>query len=208
MKWFYSLFYLLILQSCASVSFIKKHHLKVEELKTLTIETYHINDDIKILEKKTDHTFTKNGRVKFAQTYNKNDDLIITKEKKLWFTKESFPDKEPYYCKTRWKPNNRERISCYSQKQYKQNEAIYYYNQNGSINKIEDNFITFYTRYYFYNSTGSLSKIEIKDKNGNQIDEIMVKCLEADNKGLCTLQQRINRQDHITEIVFKPTYTH
>lgn len=206
MKWYYSLSFMLILQSCVSISFIKKHHLKVEELKVLTIETYQINDDIKVLKKKTNHTFTKNGHVKFSQTYNENGNLIATKEKKLWFTKESFPDKEPYYCKTRWKPNNRERISCYSQKRYKQNEAIYCYNQNGSINKIEDNFSTFYTQYYFYESNGSLSKIEIKDKNGTLIDEIMVKCLSMDNKGLCALQQRINRQGHITEIVFKPTY--
>ena len=28
-----------------------------------------------------------------------------------------------------------------SQKQYKENEAIYYYNSDGTLNKIEDNFV-------------------------------------------------------------------
>jgi len=206
MKWYYSLFYLIIMQSCASVSFIKKHHLNIDNLKTLTVETYSTIDSTKVIKKKTDYTFTKKGRVIFAQSFNKNEDLLVTEEKKLWFTKKSFPDEEPHYCKTRWKPNNRERISCYSQKRYKQNEGIYHYNKNGSISKVADNFTSFYIHNYYYNSSGSLSKIEIKDKNGSLVDEVMVKCLAMDNKGLCTLQHRVNRQGHITEIVLKPTY--
>ena len=49
-------------------------------------------------------------------------------------------------------------------------------------------------------------EIEIKDKNGNLIDKITVKCLEANSKGLCTFQQRIDKQGHLKEIVLKPTY--
>ena len=206
MKWYYSLFYLIIIQSCASVSFIKKHHLNVENLKTLTVETYNDIDNNKVLKKKTDYTFTKNGRLKFAQTFNNNKDLLVTEEKKLWFNKKSFPDQEPHYCKTRWKPNNRERISCYSQKRYKQNEAIYHYNKNASISKVVDNFTTFYSHNYFYNSSGKLSKIHIKDKNGKLIDEVKVKCLETDNKNLCVIQQRIDKRGYVTEIAFKSTY--
>ena len=206
MKWYYSLFYVIVLQSCATVSFINKHQMNVEDLKALTVKTYGVIDNTKVLQKKTNYIFTKNGRVKFAQTFDENEKLIITEEKKLWFSKKSFPDKEPYYCKTRWKPNNRERISCYSQKRYKQNEAIYHYNNNGSINKIVDNFTTFYTHHYFYNSSGALSKVVIKDKNDNLVDEVIIKCLETDNKGLCVIQQKIDKYGNSTETIFKPTY--
>ena len=206
MKWYYSFFCLIVLQSCASVSFIDKHHLNIESLKTLTVETFDIIDSTKVLKKKTNYTFTKNGRVKFAQTFNKNKALLETEEKKLWFSKKSFPEKEPYYCKTRWKPRNRERISCYSQKRYKQNEAIYHYNTNGSIKKIVDNFTTFYTHHYFYNDYGALSKIEIQNKNGNLVDVVLVRCLETDNKGLCVIQHKIDKQGHATEIKLKPSY--
>ncbi|MFV9550719.1 hypothetical protein [Algibacter sp. PT7-4] len=206
MKWYFYFISLIILQSCASVPFVKKHNFNISKIKELTTKTYSISLGEKTLKEKTIYTFTKNGRIKLAETYNKEGKLILKKEKKLWFTKEWFPDREAHYCKTRWKPNYRERISCYSQKRHKQNEAIYHYNTNGSISKIEDNFTTFYTHFYYYNAKGNLSKITIKNKDDLLIDEIIIKCLETDYKGLCTKQQRINKRGYITEILNTPTY--
>jgi hypothetical protein len=119
---------------------------------------------------------------------------------------EKYPNKEPYYCKTRWKPNQRERISCYTQKQYKQNEAIYHYNANGTIDKIVDNFTTFYTQYYFYTNK-ELSKIVTKDKNDKLVDEVLISCETKDEKGTCLKETRIStKTNHKEEILFSPIY--
>ena len=76
-------------------------------------------------------------------------------------------------CKTRWKPKQRERISCYTKKQYKQNESIYHYNKDGTIDKIVDNFTTLHTQHFYY-ANKELSKIVTLDKNDKLIDEVLV----------------------------------
>lgn len=196
---------LLILQSCATKKYTTKRLLP-KGIKSATEEKYVIVDNQKKLIHTKQMTFTKNGRIKHSKTVDAFGNLVQETEKKLWFEKESYPEKEPYYCKTRWKPNQRERISCYTQKQYKENEAIYHYNKDGTINKIVDNFTTFYTQYYYYTNK-ELSKIVIKDKNDKLIDEISIQCVSKDNKGACLKESRIsiinNKKE---EIHFSPNY--
>lgn len=155
------LFFILILtlQSCASKKYAQKRLLP-DGIKSATEETFTIVDNQKKLLQKKEMVFTKNGRVKYSKTVDAAGNLIQETEKRLWFEKESYPDKEPYYCKTRWKPNQRERISCYTQKKHKENESIYHYNKDGTIAKIVDNFTTFQTQYFYYTSN-ELSKIVI-----------------------------------------------
>lgn len=103
-------------------------------------------------------------------------------------------------------PKKRERISCYSQKQYKQNEAIYHYNTDGTINKIEDNFTTFYTQYFYYTNK-ELSKIVTKDRNDKLVDEVLVHCETKDEKGTCLKETRIStKTNYNEELVFSPIY--
>lgn len=150
--------------------------------------------------------FTRNGRIKHSKTVDSLGNLLQKTEKRLWFVVEYYPDKEPYYCKTRWKPKQRERISCYTKKQHKQNEAIHYYNNDGTIDKIEDNFTTFNTKYFYY-SNNDLSKIVIKDKNDKLIDEIIINCVIKDEKGTCTKEIRISTKTNTKEeIYFTPKY--
>ena len=191
-------FYLvLLLSSCVSVPYLDKHQIK-GNVKTLTETIYDASNDDSALLKKTNYEFTKNGRVKYAQTVDATSDVIVTKHKKLWFTKQSYPDREPYYCKTRWKPQNRERISCYTQKQYKQNQSIYYYHDDGSIAKIEEDFSIFFTQYYYYDSKKELTAISIKDKQGKLIDSINVRCLGKDQYNNCTsLEKRYTVSDSL-----------
>lgn len=164
-----------------------------------------VNNQKKLLYKKQ-MIFTRNGRIKYSQTLDSLDKVVQQTEKKLWFIVERYPDKEPYYCKTRWKPNQRERISCYTRKQYKQNEAIYHYNPVGSINKIVDHYPPFHTQYFYY-SNNERSKIVIKDKNDSLIDEIQIRCENKDDKGSCLKETRISTKTrHQEEIVFTPVY--
>ncbi len=78
----------------------------------------------KLLYKKH-YVFTRNGRIKYSKTVDSLGTLLQETEKRLWFVIEKYPDKALYYCKTRWKPRQRERISCYTKKRYKENEAFY-----------------------------------------------------------------------------------
>lgn len=196
---------LFILQGCASKSYLKKQLLP-EGIKTLIEETYSVENNQKILLLKKEMIFTKNGRIKHSKSFDSLNNLIQEAEKRLWFIKESYPNKEPYYCKTRWKPKQRERISCYSQKKHKQNEFIYHYNKDGSINKIVDNYTTFNTQHYNY-TKNELSKIIITDLNGNLVDEILIKCDKKDEKGTCLKQVRIsNNTNNKTIIIRHPTY--
>ena len=150
--------------------------------------------------------FTRNGRIKYSKTVDSLGNMLQETEKKLWFVVEKYPNKEPYYCKTRWKPNQRERISCYTQKQYKQNEAIYHYNTDRTINKIVDNFTTFHTQYFYYTNK-ELTKIVTKDKNDNLVDEIVVKCETKDERGTCLKETRNSaKSNHTKEILFIPNY--
>ena len=150
--------------------------------------------------------FTKNGRIKYSKTVDAQGNLLQETEKKLWYVIEKYPDREPYYCKTRWKPGQRERISCYTKKQYKQNEAIYHYNTDGTIDKIVDNFTTFNTQYFYYTNK-ELSKIIVRDKNGTLIDEILISCEAKDEKGACLKEIRISRiTNNKEEILFTPVY--
>lgn len=196
---------LLLLQSCASKKYTQQQLLP-EGIKSATEETYTIVDNQKKLLQKKEMVFTKNGRIKYSKTVDATGNLIQETEKRLWFIKESYPDKEPYYCKTRWKPNQRERISCYTQKQYKENEAIYHYNKDGTIHKIVDNFTTFHTQHFYY-SNNELSKIIIKDKNDTLIDEISISCESKDEKGTCLKEVRISvKTNKKEEILFSPNY--
>ena len=138
---------LLTIQSCATKKYIDIRLLP-EGIKSATEEKYVITNNQKQLLQKKQMIFTKNGRIKYSKTVDSLGNLLQETEKRLWFIVEKYPDKEPYYCKTRWKPNQRERISCYTRKQYKQNEAIYHYNPDGTIAKIVDHFSPFYTQYF------------------------------------------------------------
>jgi hypothetical protein len=205
MRVLFFLILLITLQSCTTKKYTKMRLLP-EGIKSATEEIYVvINNQKKLLQKK-EMVFTKNGRIKYSKTVDSLGNLLQETEKKLWFVVETYPDKEPYYCKTRWKPNQRERISCYTQKQYKQNEAIYHYNTDGTINKIVDNFTTFYTQYYFYTNK-ELSKIVTNDKNDILIDEVLISCETKDKKGACLKEIRIStKTNHKEEILFSPIY--
>lgn len=169
-------------------------------------ETYVIeNNQKKLVQIKNLH-FTKNGRIKISKTIDSLGNILEETEKRLWFEKCSYPDKLPYYCKTRWKPNQQERISCYTQKQYKQNEVIVHYTKNGLIDKIVDNFSTFYTHQYQYKN-GQLSKIVVADKYSIPVDTINVECISKDNKKNCLVQKKKYTILNTTKIVsFTFTY--
>jgi hypothetical protein len=193
------------IQSCATKKYIEKRLLP-EGIISATEETFVVIDDQKKLVYKKEMVFTKNGRIKYSKTVDAEGNLIQETEKRLWFEKESYPNKEPYYCKTRWKPNQRERISCYTQKQYKENESIYHYKKDGTIDKIVDNFTSFQTQYFFYTNK-ELSKIVIKDKNDKLIDEILISCESKDKKGACLKEIRISiNTNKKEEIHFSPNY--
>jgi len=192
--------------SCASVSYLDKHGNR-GSVKELTESTYSISNEKSDLLKKCTYTFTKNGRVDTSECFGNSNNLLVNTEKKLWFEKQSFLDKEPYYCKTRWKPRQRERISCYTQKQYKQNESIYYYHKDGRIDKVEENFTSFNTSYYHYSSSKELKSITIKDKTGSLIDSILVTCKSKDQFNNCTqLEKRYTILDSL--IVIKRDFTY
>jgi hypothetical protein len=196
---------LLTLQSCATKKYTKTRLLP-EGIKSATEETYLVANNQKTLLQKKQIVFTKNGRIKYSKTVDSLGNLLQETQKKLWFVVESYPYKERYYCKTRWKPNQRERISCYTQKQYKQNEAIYHYNTDGTINKIVDNFTTFQTQYFYY-TNNELAKIITKNKNDKLVDEVLVNCETKDEKGTCIKETRISAKTNLKEeILFSPIY--
>lgn len=199
MKVFF-LILLFTIQSCATKKYIDKQLLP-EGIKSAIEEKFEIVGTQKKLIYKKEMVFTKNGRVKTSKTVDAAGNLIQETEKRLWFEKESYPDKEPYYCKTRWKPNQRERISCYTQKQFKENESIYHYHKDGRIDKIVDNFTTFYTQYYFYTNK-ELTKIVVKDKNDNLVDEISVQCVSKDDKGACLKKIRVSSKTNKKEEIY------
>ena len=195
----------LTLQSCATKKYTKQHFLP-KGIKSATEEIYSVVNNQKKLVQKKQMVFTKNGRIKNSKMVDSSGKLLQATEKRLWFIVETYPDKEPYYCKIRWKPNQRERISCYTRKQYKQNEAIYHYNPDGTINKIGDNFTTFYIQYFYYNNK-ELSKIVTKDRNNNIIDEVSVYCETKDEKSSCLKEIRISDKTKLKEeIHFYPVY--
>lgn len=201
------LFFILILtlQSCATKKDISKRLLP-KGIKSATEERYAIANNKKKLLQKKEMIFTKNGRIKYSKTVDAEGKLMQETKKKLWFIVETYPDKEPYYCKTRWKPKQRERISCYTKKQHKENEAIYHYNKDGTIDKIADNFKTFQTQYFYY-TNNELSKIIIKDKNDKVIDEVSIQCTNKDQKDTCLKQIRMStKTNHKEEIVLVPDY--
>ncbi|AOW08993.1 hypothetical protein [Flavobacterium gilvum] len=196
---------LLTVQSCATKKDIKKLLLP-EGIKSATEEIYSVVNNQKMLLQKKEMVFTRNGRIKYSKTVDASGNLVQETKKKLWFVVEKYPNKEPYYCKTRWKPNQRERISCYTQKQYKQNESIYHYNSDGSINKTTDNFSPFCTQYFYYTDK-KLSKITIKNKNDTIVDEILITCEANDEKGACLKQTRIStKTNNKQEILLFPSY--
>lgn len=205
MKVLFFFILLLTVQSCATKKY-SKTHLLPEGIKSATEEKYLVANNQKKLLYKKQIIFTKNGRIKYSKTVDATGNLMQETQKKLWFVVEKYPDKEPYYCKTRWKPNQRERISCYTRKQYKQNEAIYHYNTDGTIAKIVDNFSPFYSQYFYYTNK-ELFKIVIRDKNDSLIDEILIHCEAKDEKGTCLKQIRIStKTNHKEEIDFSPKY--
>lgn len=187
------------MQSCASKKYTKIRLLP-EEIKSATEEIYVLENNQKKLLYKKEMVFTKNGGIQYSKTVDSLGNLLQETEKRMWFVVEKYPNKEPYYCKTRWKTKQRERISCYTKKQFKQNEAIYYYNSDGTINKIEDNFETFQKQYFYYNNN-ELSKIIIKDKNDTLIDEILIHCEAKDEKGTCLKEIRISNTTNKKKLV-------
>ena len=195
----------LALTSCATKKYTKANLLP-KGIKSATEEIYDVSNGQRKLLQKKEMVFTKNGRIKASKTVDSDGKLLQTTEKKLWFTVERYPDKDSYYCKTRWKPNQRERISCYTQKQYKQNESIYYYNKNGSIDKIVDNFETFNTSQFHY-ANDELSKIVVTEKDNQMIDELSIKCHSKDEKGACLKQTRTStKSNKKEEILIEPKY--
>ena len=195
----------LALTSCATKKYTKANLLP-KGIKSATEEVYDVSNGQRNLLHKKEMVFTKNGRIKSSKTTDSGGKLLQTTEKKLWFTVERYPDKDSYYCKTRWKPNQRERISCYTQKQYKQNESIYHYNKNGSIDKIVDNFDTFNTRQFYY-ANDELSKIVVTGKDNQKIDELSIKCISKDENGTCLKQIRTStKSNEKQEILINPKY--
>ncbi|PWA09179.1 hypothetical protein [Flavobacterium laiguense] len=197
MRVLFFLILLLTVQSCATKKYIKKLQLP-DGIKSATEERYAVVNDQKKLLHKKDIVFTKNGRIKYSKTVDSLGNLLQETEKRLWFEVESYPNKEPYYCKTRWKPNQRERISCYTKKTYKQNEAIYHYNTDGTIDNIIDNFTTFHKQYFYY-TNNELSKIVIRDKNDTLIDEVLISCVTKNEKGTCLKEIRISSTTNYRE---------
>jgi hypothetical protein len=205
MRVFYLFILLLTVQSCATKKYIKKRLLP-EGIKSATEEIYVVVNNQKKLLHKKHMVFTRNGRIKYSKTVDSLGNLLQETEKRLWFVVELYPDREPYYCKTRWKPKQYERISCYTKKQYKQDEAIYHYNTDGTIDKIVDNFTTFYTQYFYY-TNNELSKIVIRDKNDKLIDEVLIYCATKDEKGACLKEIRISiKTNNKEEVLFSPNY--
>ena len=205
MKILFFIILVVTVQSCATKKYTKKRLLP-EGIKSATEEIYVVTNNQKKLLLKKEMVFTKNGRIKHSKTVDSSGNLLQETEKKLWFVKELYPDKEPYYCKTRWKPKQRERISCYTRKRYKQNESIYHYNKDGTIDKIVDNFTTFRTQHFYY-SDNELSKIVIRNKNDSLIDEVLVNCMAKDEKGVCLKEIRISTKTNSKEeILLFPTY--
>ena len=92
---------LLTVQSCATKKYTRKRLLP-EGIKSATEEIYVVGDNQKKLLLKKEMVF-KNGRIKHSKTFDSSGKLVQETEKKMWFVVESYPDKEPYYCKTRWK---------------------------------------------------------------------------------------------------------
>jgi len=196
---------LLTVQSCATKKYTKKRLLP-EGIKSATEEIYIIVNNQKRLLLKKEMVFTKNGRIKHSKTVDSLGKLLQETEKRLWFVVESYPDRERYYCKTRWKPKQRERISCYTRKRYKKNESIYHYNKDGTIEKIVDNFTTFHTQHFYY-ANKELSKIVIRDRYDKLIDEVLVNCMAKDEKGACLKEIRISTNTkHKEEILITPIY--
>jgi hypothetical protein len=195
---------LLTVQSCATKKYSKKHLLP-EGIKSATEEIYTVvNNQKKLLQKK--EMVFKNGRIKQSKTFDSAGNLVQETEKRIWFEVESYPGKEPYYCKTRWKPKQRERVSCYTKKRYKQNESIYHYNKDGTIDKIADNFTTFHTQHFYY-ADKELSKIVTRDKNDSLVDEVLVNCMAKDEKGTCLKEIRIStKTNYKEEILISPVY--
>jgi len=202
------LFFLILVltaQSCATKKYTKKRLLP-EGINSATEEIYVVANNQKKLLRKKEMTFTKNGHIKHSKTVDSLGNFLQETEKKLWFVVESYPDKGPYYCKTRWKPKQRERISCYTRKRYKQNESIYHYNKDGTIDKIADNFTTFHTQYFYYTNK-ELSKIVTRDKKDKLVDEVLINCMAKDEKGTCLKEIRTSTQTNYTEeILISPTY--
>ena len=205
MRILFFLILLLTVQSCATKKYTTTRLLPAG-IKSATEEVYTVAGNQKKLLHKKEMIFTKNGRIKHSKTVDSSGNLLQETEKRLWFVKETYPDKEAYYCKTRWKPRQRERISCYTKKQYKQNESIYHYNQDGTIDKIVDNFTTFHTQHFYYTNK-ELSKIVITDKEDNLIDEVLVNCMDKDDKGTCLKQVRTwTKTNYKEEILISPAY--
>lgn len=201
-----SLFFILFLAvaSCATKKYIDKQGL-AKGIKTAIEETYVVVDDQKKLVQKKQMIFTRNGRIKYSKTVDASGHLVQETKKKIWFVVEMYPDKETYYCKTRWKPKQRERISCYTKKQYKQNEAIYHYNTDGTIAKIVDHFAPNHKTHFYYTNK-ERSKIVIRDKNDLLIDELLY-CVTKDAKGNCLKEIRIStKTDTKEEILLYPIY--
>ncbi|MGJ5641046.1 hypothetical protein [Formosa sp. S-31] len=187
------------IQACSSVPYLKQQGIN-QNLKTLTETYYQIQSDTdSILLKQVHYTFTKQGRIKTSFTRNKQGDTLIKTEKKLFFDKQSFPNTPNYYCKTRWKTKHRERISCYTQKRYKQNEKINWYAPNGRILKSVDNFTSYYTTQYQY-TTDTLKQITIKDTLNTLIDFISI---NYDNQDSFNFPQLITRRHHVTDSLIK-----
>lgn len=202
-KVFKYLITLLLILSCSTKKFVEKEQL-LGHISEISEATYSIENDKKVLLKKKKISLTENGRIKFSETYNANYELIETIEKKLFFYKKSFPDKEPYYCKTRWKPGNRERISCYSQKKHKQNEIIVQYNKDGSIANIKDNFSSFYTYIFDYSNVkknNELLNLITLDNKENLVDKTIITCIAKDSLDNCIKLEKHYSVSKRTELV-------
>ncbi|WP_157486055.1 hypothetical protein [Flavobacterium soli] len=196
---------LIALQSCATKKDTRKQLLP-DGIQSATEERYEIVGNQKKLLTKKEMVFTKNGRIKSSKTVDASGKIVQETKKKLWFVEEIYPDKEKLYRKTRWKPNQRERISTYEKKRDKASESIYHYNKDGTIAKIVDNLKSFETQYFYY-SDNELTKIVTKDKEGNVIDEVMISCTEKDEKGTCLKQTRTSAQKkYKEEVLFTPVY--
>ncbi|MUU78435.1 hypothetical protein [Winogradskyella endarachnes] len=195
--------FVLILSSCASKKLVQKLQLQ-SDISKIKETTYAIENGNKTQIELKHIELTKNGRVKYSETFNEKNDLIETVEKKLFFNKKSFPNKEPYYCKTRWKFNQKERISCYSQKTDKQNEIIVQYNKDGTVKHITDNFTTFNKYIYRYGTTiksDTLLTIITLNKDRKETEKTTLRCLEKDASDNCIELQKTYNSTQKIEII-------
>ncbi|OIQ30297.1 MAG: hypothetical protein BM564_02690 [Bacteroidetes bacterium MedPE-SWsnd-G2] len=185
--------------SCSSVPYTSVNGIKANPT-SMTIENYLLSSSDSILQSYQTLNFNSRGKIVSSIKRDTNDSLMSKTERRTWFVKKEYPNVLPQYCKTRFKPNHRERKSCYTQKKHKENEEIVHYNNLDQIIKVEDNFTNYTTSYYVYDTNGFHTQTVIKDRFGNFIQDISYTCIKKDAEGNCELIEERNSLDAVIKI--------